>query len=81
MTISQGECPRGTCPGESSRVNRSKPVIPQWFFPNLARKSRHRVCCQCCSTTDRPTVNVPNSGLECRGGTEWSVISKPSITA
>lgn len=63
MTISQGECPRGTCPEESSRVNRSKPVIPQWFSPIWLAKAA-RVCR---STTGRPTVNVPNSGLECRG--------------
>lgn len=63
MTISQGECPRGTCPEESSRLNRSKPVMPQWFPPIWLAKAA-RVCR---STTDRPRVNVPNSGLRVSG--------------
>lgn len=33
MTISQGGCPRGTCPRDLSRRNRPKPIIPQWFPP------------------------------------------------
>lgn len=71
MTISQGECPRGTCPEESSRVNRSKPVMPQWFPPIWLAKA----AAECVV----PPLIVPESmsqtpGFECRGGTEWSVI-------
>lgn len=55
MTISQGESPRGTCPGDLSSVNRPKPVIPQWFPPKLVDQSRPRVRC---STSGRPTHSL-----------------------
>lgn len=64
MTISQGESPRGTCPGDLSSVNRPKPVIPQWFPPKLVDQSRPRVRC---STSGRPTHSLmfqcPGSGV------------------
>lgn len=77
MTISQGECPRGTCPEESSRVNRSKPVIPQCFPQSGWQKPPEFVV---------PPLVVPQSMSQTPGSsvgvcTEWSVISKPSITA
>lgn len=78
MTISQGECPSGTCPGDLSRVQRAQTGYSTVVSPNLAGLMLLSVWC---STTGRPTVNVPNSGLECRGGTQWSVSSRPSITA
>lgn len=59
MTISQGECPRGTCPGDLSNVNRSKPAIPQWFPPIWVIKAGpERVV---------PPVVVPQSMLQTPG--------------
>lgn len=59
MTISQGGCPRGTCPADLSRVKRPNPVISKWFPPIWVIKAAPECVV--------PPVVVPQSMLQTPG--------------
>lgn len=61
MMMGQGNVPEGRAQGLfENRVSQSR-------FSHRAEVSLARLLC---FTTDRPKINVPNSGLWCCGGTQ-----------